>query len=268
VSGSDRYAAGAEATVTAAPNAGYTFSSWTVGGGVVSTSPSFTFDMPGSNRALVANFAAIAPPKPEKPAPVIPVKKAPNVTTGSASGIAPTQATISGSIADTGNATVTRVRFAYRVQGAGGWEYAGDASGSFGAGDGFNATLTGLQPGKFYEFQARAGNEVGWGYGDVGTFLTLPANLPTVTTQGITTTGSYTITMNGAATVKTDGTANKMDAVTDSGFFLWPSYVAAYGGGTPPSQAWKMHATLEPDGLFATVMNMNTSLIETYYYMA
>jgi len=46
------------AAVTATPNTGYTFTSWTDNGTVVSTSPSFTFIMAG-NKQLVANFAPV-----------------------------------------------------------------------------------------------------------------------------------------------------------------------------------------------------------------
>ena len=46
---------GTSVTVTATPNAGYTFVSWTEDGFVVSVAPSFTFDV-ASDRTLVANF--------------------------------------------------------------------------------------------------------------------------------------------------------------------------------------------------------------------
>lgn len=46
------------AAITATPNTGYTFTSWTENGTVVSTSPSLTFAMDG-NRALVANFTPV-----------------------------------------------------------------------------------------------------------------------------------------------------------------------------------------------------------------
>jgi uncharacterized repeat protein (TIGR02543 family) len=46
------------AAVSALPNTGYTFTSWTENGTVVSTSPSFTFIMAG-NKQLVANFTPV-----------------------------------------------------------------------------------------------------------------------------------------------------------------------------------------------------------------
>lgn len=56
--GEGAYPAGTSVTVTAAQNAGYTFTNWTdkVSGAVLSTSSGYTFVL-SSNRSLVANFA-------------------------------------------------------------------------------------------------------------------------------------------------------------------------------------------------------------------
>lgn len=54
--GSGAYAAGTSVTVTATKNNGYSFTSWTENGTVVSNSPSYTFPL-SANRTLVANFA-------------------------------------------------------------------------------------------------------------------------------------------------------------------------------------------------------------------
>jgi uncharacterized repeat protein (TIGR02543 family) len=59
-SGAGLYSSGVGATVTATPSAGYTFSSWTVNGSVVSTSSSYTFSVSGST-SLVANFTGANP---------------------------------------------------------------------------------------------------------------------------------------------------------------------------------------------------------------
>ena len=56
--GAGTFAQGSVATVTATPNTGYTFTNWTVGGVVVSTSSSYQFTMAG-NKALVANFSVV-----------------------------------------------------------------------------------------------------------------------------------------------------------------------------------------------------------------
>ena len=57
-SGAGAFAQGSTATVTATPNTGFTFTSWTENGTVVSTSSSYQFVMAG-NRTLVANFTPI-----------------------------------------------------------------------------------------------------------------------------------------------------------------------------------------------------------------
>ncbi len=54
--GSGAYNAGSSVTVTATPNNGYTFVSWTDNGTIASTSPTYTFAL-NANRTLVANFA-------------------------------------------------------------------------------------------------------------------------------------------------------------------------------------------------------------------
>jgi uncharacterized repeat protein (TIGR02543 family) len=56
--GAGAFAEGSTVTVMATPNIGFTFTSWTDGTSVVSTSPSYQFKMAG-NKALVANFTAI-----------------------------------------------------------------------------------------------------------------------------------------------------------------------------------------------------------------
>jgi hypothetical protein len=56
--GVGNYDHGASVTLTATPNAGYSFTNWTESGSVVSTSSNFTFTVL-SNRTLAANFAVI-----------------------------------------------------------------------------------------------------------------------------------------------------------------------------------------------------------------
>ena len=55
VTGGGNYANGAGVTLTATPQAGYSFAGWTEGGTLVSTAPSYTFTMT-ANRALSAAF--------------------------------------------------------------------------------------------------------------------------------------------------------------------------------------------------------------------
>lgn len=56
--GSGAYTTGTSVTITATPNAGYTFTSWTENGVVISVSSPYTFVL-NASRTLVANFAAI-----------------------------------------------------------------------------------------------------------------------------------------------------------------------------------------------------------------
>jgi uncharacterized repeat protein (TIGR02543 family) len=58
VTGGGQFAQGATTTVSAMPNAGYTFTNWTENGVAVSTSANYQFLMAG-NKTLVANFAPI-----------------------------------------------------------------------------------------------------------------------------------------------------------------------------------------------------------------
>ena len=58
VSGGGTYTEGQSCTVTATPNANYTFTNWTENGTVVSTNASYNFTVTG-NRTLVANFTYV-----------------------------------------------------------------------------------------------------------------------------------------------------------------------------------------------------------------
>ena len=61
VSGGGSFTYGQSCTVTATPNANYTFNNWTQNGNVVSTNASYTFTV-NANRTLVAHFTYVAPP--------------------------------------------------------------------------------------------------------------------------------------------------------------------------------------------------------------
>ena len=53
--GGGQYSGGASTTLTATPNAGYVFTHWTAGGVVISSSPTYTFNVT-ANKTLLANF--------------------------------------------------------------------------------------------------------------------------------------------------------------------------------------------------------------------
>ncbi|MBI4664436.1 MAG: immunoglobulin domain-containing protein [Verrucomicrobia bacterium] len=63
VTGGGSFNPGSSVTIRATPASGYTFSSWTENGTVVSTSASYNFTLNG-NRTLVANFMATTPAAP------------------------------------------------------------------------------------------------------------------------------------------------------------------------------------------------------------
>ena len=60
VSGGGTYQEGQSCTVTATPNANYTFTNWTENGTVVSNNANYTFTV-SANRTLVANFSYVIP---------------------------------------------------------------------------------------------------------------------------------------------------------------------------------------------------------------
>jgi hypothetical protein len=56
VSGSGTFAEGSSVTVNATPNGGHSFVDWTENGKMVSTSSSYTFNMPSAKVTLTAQF--------------------------------------------------------------------------------------------------------------------------------------------------------------------------------------------------------------------
>ncbi len=63
VSGAGTYAAGTEIALSATPNQGYQFVSWTSAGNVISNQKDFTYSMPGNSITVTANFELIPPTK-------------------------------------------------------------------------------------------------------------------------------------------------------------------------------------------------------------
>ena len=59
VSGDGEYEEGENVSISASPNEGYSFISWTDGENVISTEPSFSYTMPAENKTLTANFEVI-----------------------------------------------------------------------------------------------------------------------------------------------------------------------------------------------------------------
>jgi uncharacterized protein (TIGR02145 family) len=57
ITGAGEYFEGAAILLTATPNEGFTFASWTLGAAVISTEANFTYTLPAANVTLAANFA-------------------------------------------------------------------------------------------------------------------------------------------------------------------------------------------------------------------
>jgi hypothetical protein len=138
-----------------------------------------------------------------------PVVSVPTVTTGAATGIGGTTATVPGNITATGGVNATVRGVCYNTTGtpttADSTAY---ATGSFGTGA-YNTALSSLAPGTHYYARAYAINSAGVGYGSEVEFDTL--NIPTVTTtaiSGITGTDADSggnVTAEGGAAVTARG---------------------------------------------------------------
>ena len=130
----------------------------------------------------------------------------PSVQTNSASNITTTGATLSGNVTSNGGATVTARGFMYGTS-------ADNLSQSVQSGSGtgsYVANLTNLSDNTTYFYKAYATNSEGTAYGDVMSFTTEDASLPTVVTNNanVTSTGAKlngNVTDDGGATVTERG---------------------------------------------------------------
>ena len=134
---------------------------------------------------------------------------APTVTTGTASSITATGATLSGNVTSDGGATVTARGFLYGTN-------ASNLTQTVQSGSGIGSitkALTGLTSGTTYYYKAYATNSAGTAYGELRSFTTesLTVSVPTVTTgtaSSITATGvtlSGDVASDGGATVTARG---------------------------------------------------------------
>jgi MYXO-CTERM domain-containing protein len=129
---------------------------------------------------------------------------APTVTTGSASSIGASSATLSGSANPRGSATTGYFRYGTSNPGTCddtfGTRYPASGGTSLGSGQlavSYSQSVPGLASGTTYYFCAVATNAVGTSFGAVTSFSTLQG--PLVTTLAVTSLGSSSATLNGSA---------------------------------------------------------------------
>ncbi|MBO7134868.1 MAG: hypothetical protein J6W06_12025 [Bacteroidales bacterium] len=140
----------------------------------------------------------------------------PTVTTGSASSITNTSATLSGNVTSDGGATVTARGFLYGTSSSNLTQTVQSGSGT----GSFTKSITGLSSYTTYYYKAYAANSAGTSYGEVMSFTTdvYPPTVITGTASNITTTSatiSGNVTSDGGATVTERGFI-----YNTSGFFL------------------------------------------------
>ena len=143
----------------------------------------------------------------------------PSVQTNSASNITTTGATLSGNVTSNGGATVTARGFMYGTS-------ADNLSQSVQSGSGtgsYVANLTNLSDNTTYFYKAYATNSIGTAYGDVISFTTEEASLPTVVTNDATNVTPTGAKLNGNVT--DDGGAT----VTERGFIYY-NFSSLIGG--------------------------------------
>ena len=169
----------------------------------------------------------------------------PSVTTNSATSISSTGATISGSI--TNATTITERGFVYGTS-------ADNLSQNVQCGSGtgnYSTTLVDLEGGTTYYFKAYATNYVGTSYGELMSFTTEDAIIPSVTTDSVTNRDYTSVTLTGNVT--SDGGTN----VTECGF--------VYG-----TSASNLTQTVQSDSVIGAFSANITGLSAntTYYYKA
>ncbi|MBI4085993.1 MAG: fibronectin type III domain-containing protein [Candidatus Liptonbacteria bacterium] len=163
----------------------------------------------------------------------------PTVTTQAASSIAATTATGNGNITATGGANADSRGFVYSTTShalpgnvptySSGYESVVITAGDFGTGA-FTATLNSMNAATTYYTRAYAHNSAGYSYGGEVSFTTL-ANLPTVTTQAVSSITATTATGNGNITATGGANADTRGFVYDTASRALPGNVAPGSSG-------------------------------------
>jgi hypothetical protein len=117
----------------------------------------------------------------------------PTVTTGAATSVLNTTATLGGTITSTGDSVVTTRGFQYGLTETPTWNV--NETGSFGTGA-YTLNISGLSPGTTYHFRAFAVNAAGPGYGAWTSFTTY--DLPDIATVAVSNVASTSARLNAA----------------------------------------------------------------------
>ena len=194
----------------------------------------------------------------------------PAVTTGAASNITATSATLSGNVTSAGVASVTSRGFLYGTNSS---DLTQTVLGGNGTGS-YTASLSGLTSGTTYYYKAFATNNAGTAYGEIMSFTT--PNLPTVTTgtaSSVTGTGatlSGNVTSDGNATVTARGfvygtSANNLSQTVQSGSGTGSFTKALTGLSNSTTYYYKAYATNVAGTAYGDVMSFTTETASTSY---
>ncbi len=127
----------------------------------------------------------------------------PGVTTGAASGVSQSQATVACTIDPNGLQTNWYVQFGQTT--GYGTQTSSKSAGSGSSSVGVSVTLTGLQSGKTFHYRCVGTNSVGTTNGSDATFFT--AELPTVSSTAVTSIGNSTATVSGKVNPRSRSTS-------------------------------------------------------------
>ena len=198
----------------------------------------------------------------------------PTVTTGTASSITATGATLSGNVTSDGGATVTARGFLYGTNSSNLTQTVQSGSGT----GSFTKALTGLTSGTTYYYKAYATNSAGTAYGEVRSFTTESStvSVPTVTTSStsnISTTGatlSGNVTLDGGATVSARGflygtNANNLTQTVQSGSGTGSFTKALTGLTSGTTYYYKAYATNSAGTAYGEVRSFTTENDSTSY---
>jgi len=194
----------------------------------------------------------------------------PAVTTGTASNITATSATLSGNVTSAGVASVTSRGFLYGTNSS---DLTQTVLGGSGTGS-YTASLSGLTSGTTYYYKAFATNNAGTAYGEIMSFTT--PNLPTVTTgsaSSVTATGatlSGNVTSAGGATVTARGflygtNSNNLSQTVQNGSGTGSFTKSLTGLTSGTTYYYKAYATNSAGTAYGELMSFTTQTASTSY---